>query len=84
MSNIQFKCLCGISLQALWRGHCSRKLNDTRKIVAVRHRLRKINQEVKEEDRLRNKTVTAIGYLLECNNFAYIILALKYLGEVCC
>ncbi|KAG5275923.1 hypothetical protein AALO_G00126000 [Alosa alosa] len=68
-----------IRAQALWRGHCSRKLNDTRKIVAIRHRLRKINQEVKEEDCLRNKTTMAIGYLLGCHNFGYIILALKYL-----
>ncbi|XP_036375779.1 abnormal spindle-like microcephaly-associated protein [Megalops cyprinoides] len=65
--------------QALWRGHCSRKINDTRKVVAMRHRFRKVNQEAKEEDKLCNKTTTAIDYLLRYKHFSYILAALKHL-----
>ncbi|KAJ8376190.1 hypothetical protein SKAU_G00067700 [Synaphobranchus kaupii] len=69
-----------IKAQALWRGHQSRKANDTAKVVAMRHRFRKVNREVKEEDRLCNKTTVAIDYLLQYKHFSYILAALKHLG----
>uniref|UniRef100_A0A3B4C9Z9 Calponin-homology (CH) domain-containing protein n=1 Tax=Pygocentrus nattereri TaxID=42514 RepID=A0A3B4C9Z9_PYGNA len=68
-----------IKLLALWRGHCSRKLHDTKKIISIRHRLRKVNREAKEEDKLCNKTATALSYLLGYQNYAYILAALKHL-----
>lgn len=68
-----------IKAQALWRGHRSRKANDTPKVVAIRHRFRKVNQRVKEEDRLCNKTTVAIDYLLRYKHFSYILAALKHL-----
>ncbi|KAL4635046.1 abnormal spindle-like microcephaly-associated protein [Arapaima gigas] len=68
-----------IQAQALWRGHRSRRLNDTSKIVALRHRFRKVNLAVKEEDKLCNKTSTAIDYLLKYKHFSYILAALKHL-----
>ncbi|KAJ8277947.1 hypothetical protein GJAV_G00082010 [Gymnothorax javanicus] len=79
-----------LKAQALWRGHQSRKTNDTRKVVALRNRLRKINLRIKEEDRLCNKTTVAIDYLLRYTHFSYIIAALKNLetatrlSSVCC
>ncbi|XP_013979018.1 abnormal spindle-like microcephaly-associated protein [Salmo salar] len=68
-----------IKAQALWRGHQSRKLHDNRKVVSMRHRLRKVSEEVREEDRLCNKTSWAIEYLLKYKQFSYILEALKNL-----
>uniref|UniRef100_A0A8C7MUR2 Assembly factor for spindle microtubules n=1 Tax=Oncorhynchus kisutch TaxID=8019 RepID=A0A8C7MUR2_ONCKI len=68
-----------IKAQALWRGHQSRKLHDNRKVVSMRHRLRKVSEEVREEDRLCNKTSWAIEYLLKYKHFSYILEALKNL-----
>ncbi|XP_028818090.1 abnormal spindle-like microcephaly-associated protein homolog [Denticeps clupeoides] len=65
--------------QALWRGHRSRKLSDTSRVVSLRRRLSRVNRDVKEDDKLCNKTQAAIAFLFGCPNFAYIILALKYL-----
>ncbi|XP_051977861.1 abnormal spindle-like microcephaly-associated protein [Xyrauchen texanus] len=68
-----------IKAQALWRGHCSRKLNDSSKVVSIRQRFREVNRMVKEEDKLCNKTTTALSYLLGYQNYAYILAALKHL-----
>ncbi|XP_076880706.1 abnormal spindle-like microcephaly-associated protein [Brachyhypopomus gauderio] len=68
-----------IKAQALWRGHRSRKLHDTSKVISIRHHLTKVNREAKEEDKLCHKTTAALSYLLEYHNYAYILLALKYL-----
>ncbi|XP_067272183.1 abnormal spindle-like microcephaly-associated protein [Pseudorasbora parva] len=68
-----------IKAQALWRGHCSRKRHDTSKVVSMRRRLWEVNQRVKEEDKLCNKTTTALSYLLGFQNYAYIIAALRHL-----
>ncbi|XP_042567840.1 abnormal spindle-like microcephaly-associated protein homolog [Cyprinus carpio] len=68
-----------IMAQALWRGHCSRKHHDTSKVISMRRRLREVNQGVKEEDKLCNKTTTALSYLLGFQNYAYILAALKHL-----
>uniref|UniRef100_I3J7C8 Assembly factor for spindle microtubules n=1 Tax=Oreochromis niloticus TaxID=8128 RepID=I3J7C8_ORENI len=64
---------------ALWRGHCSRRLNDNPKIVKLRHRLRLVTASVREEDRLCNKTSSALDYLLRYKHFSYILEALKNL-----
>lgn len=69
------------SLQALWRGHCSRRLNDNPKVVKLRHRLRQVSADVKEEDKLCNKTTSALDYLLRYKQFSYILEALKNLGK---
>ncbi|KAL1251232.1 hypothetical protein QQF64_019028 [Cirrhinus molitorella] len=74
------KLQCGIiKAQALWRGHCSRKRHDTSKVISMRCRLREVNRRVKEEDKLCNKTTTALSYLLGLQNYAYILAALKHL-----
>uniref|UniRef100_A0A8C2C844 Abnormal spindle microtubule assembly n=1 Tax=Cyprinus carpio TaxID=7962 RepID=A0A8C2C844_CYPCA len=66
-------------IQALWRGHRSRKHHDTSKVISMRRRLREVNRRVKEEDKLCNKTTTALSYLLGLQNYAYILAALKHL-----
>ncbi|XP_052446988.1 abnormal spindle-like microcephaly-associated protein homolog [Carassius gibelio] len=68
-----------IKAQALWRGHRSRKHHDTSKVISMRRRLREVNRGVKEEDKLCNKTTTALSYLLGLQNYAYILAALKHL-----
>lgn len=70
-----------IFLQALWRGHRSRRLNDDPKVLKLRHRLRKVSAEVREEDKLCNKTSSALDYLLRYKHFSYILEALKNLGK---
>ncbi|XP_034558935.1 abnormal spindle-like microcephaly-associated protein [Notolabrus celidotus] len=68
-----------VKAQALWRGHRSRRLNDNPKVVTLRHRLRKVSADVKEEDKLCNKTSSALEYLLRYKHFSYILEALKNL-----
>ncbi|XP_060934824.1 abnormal spindle-like microcephaly-associated protein [Limanda limanda] len=68
-----------VKAQALWRGHRSRQLNDNAKLVKLRHRLRKVSAAVREEDKLCNKTSSALDYLLRYKHFSYILEALKNL-----
>ncbi|XP_036971161.1 abnormal spindle-like microcephaly-associated protein isoform X1 [Acanthopagrus latus] len=68
-----------VKAQALWRGHRSRRLNDNPKVLKLRHRLRKVSAEVREEDKLCNKTSSALDYLLRYKHFSYILEALKNL-----
>ncbi|KAM4738484.1 abnormal spindle-like microcephaly-associated protein isoform 2-T2 [Anableps anableps] len=68
-----------VKAQALWRGHRSRILSDNPKLVKLRHRLRKVSADVREEDKLCNKTSSALEYLLRYKHFSYILEALKNL-----
>ncbi|KAM9385755.1 abnormal spindle-like microcephaly-associated protein [Pholidichthys leucotaenia] len=68
-----------VKAQALWRGHISRRLHDDAKVIKLRHRLQKISANVREEDKLCNKTSSALDYLLQYKHFSYILEALKNL-----
>ncbi|KAM4548144.1 abnormal spindle-like microcephaly-associated protein [Odontesthes bonariensis] len=68
-----------VKAQALWRGHHSRRLNDNPKLIKLRHHLRQISAGVREEDKLCNKTSSALDYLLRYKHFSYILEALKNL-----
>ncbi|XP_068176408.1 abnormal spindle-like microcephaly-associated protein [Antennarius striatus] len=68
-----------LKAQALWRGYRSRQLNDNPKVVKLRHRLLKVSAAVREEDKLRNKTSSALEFLLRYKHFSYILEALKNL-----
>ncbi|XP_026200889.1 abnormal spindle-like microcephaly-associated protein isoform X2 [Anabas testudineus] len=68
-----------VKAQALWRGHYSRRLNDNPKVVKLRHRLRQVSADVREEDKLCNKTSSALDYILRYKQFSYILEALKNL-----
>uniref|UniRef100_H3D460 Assembly factor for spindle microtubules n=1 Tax=Tetraodon nigroviridis TaxID=99883 RepID=H3D460_TETNG len=79
-----------IKAQALWRGHRSRRLHDNPKVVKLRRRLHQLSADIREEDRLGNKTTSALEYLLRYKHFSYILEALKNLesatrlSPVCC
>ncbi|XP_057285268.1 abnormal spindle-like microcephaly-associated protein [Pezoporus wallicus] len=68
-----------IKFQALWRGYAWRKGNDTAKTKAIRRSLEKANENSKEENKLCNRTATAIEYLLKYKHISYILEALKHL-----
>ncbi|KAI4828219.1 hypothetical protein KUCAC02_022324 [Chaenocephalus aceratus] len=68
-----------VKAQALWRGHRSRRLNDNAKVVKLRQRLREVSACVREEDKLCNKTSSALDYLLRYKHFSYILEALRNL-----
>ncbi|CAG5863219.1 unnamed protein product [Menidia menidia] len=68
-----------VKAQALWRGHHSRRLNDNPKLMKLRQRLHQVSARVREEDRLCNKTSSALDYLLRYKHFSYILEALKNL-----
>ncbi|XP_042272123.1 abnormal spindle-like microcephaly-associated protein [Thunnus maccoyii] len=68
-----------VKAQALWRGHRSRQLTDNPKMVKLRHNLRKVSAGAREEDKLCNKTSSALDYLLRYKHFSYILEALKNL-----
>ncbi|NWU80605.1 ASPM protein, partial [Onychorhynchus coronatus] len=79
-----------IKFQALWRGYSWRKNNDTAKTKALRRSLEKANEKSREENKLCNRTATAIEYLLKYKHLSYILAALKHLevatrlSSLCC
>nr|XP_061791179.1 abnormal spindle-like microcephaly-associated protein [Nerophis lumbriciformis] len=79
-----------VKAQALWRGHVSRKLNDSTKVIKLRQKLRKVSAGAREEDKLRNKTSSALDCILRYKHFSSILEALKNLeattrlSPVCC
>ncbi|XP_028299451.1 abnormal spindle-like microcephaly-associated protein isoform X2 [Gouania willdenowi] len=68
-----------IKAQALWRGHCSRRLNDNPRLVKLRHRLREVSAHAREEDKLCNKTSSALERLLHYKYISSILQALRNL-----
>ncbi|CAH2311669.1 abnormal spindle-like microcephaly-associated [Pelobates cultripes] len=79
-----------VKFQALWRGYTWRKINDTKALCALRKRLQNVNQEIKEENKLYNRTSVAVGYLLSYKHLSYILAALQHLevatrlSALCC
>ncbi|XP_037325617.2 abnormal spindle-like microcephaly-associated protein [Pungitius pungitius] len=68
-----------VKAQALWRGHRSRRLNVNGKLSKIMRRLREVSASVQEEDKLCNKTSSALDYLLRYKHFSYILEALRKL-----
>ncbi|NXM70258.1 ASPM protein, partial [Serilophus lunatus] len=79
-----------IKFQALWRGYSWRRINDTAKTKALRHGLEEANEKSREENKLCNRTATAIEQLLKYRHLSYILVALKHLevatrlSSLCC
>ncbi|NWI88581.1 ASPM protein, partial [Pitta sordida] len=79
-----------MKFQALWRGYSWRKINDTAKTKALRRSLEKANEKSTEENKLCNRTATAIEQLLKYKHLSYILTALKHLevatrlSSLCC
>lgn len=67
-----------IKAQALWRGHRCRRLNHAQ-VVGLRRRLLSVTAAARDEDRLCNKTTTALDHLLKYRQFSYILQALRNL-----
>nr|DBA18168.1 TPA: hypothetical protein GDO54_016450 [Pyxicephalus adspersus] len=91
LSKRQVKITNGIvKFQALWRGYQWRKVHDTKKLQNLRNRLRKVSEDTKAEDKLCNRTLVALNYLLSYKHFSYILAALKHLeaatrlSAICC
>ncbi|KAM4722873.1 abnormal spindle-like microcephaly-associated protein [Rhinophrynus dorsalis] len=87
----QAKVMSGIEkFQALWRGYTWRKTHDTKALRALRKRLQKVNQEIKEENKLYKRTLVALDYLLSYKHLSFILAALQHLevatrlSSVCC
>ncbi|XP_075040271.1 abnormal spindle-like microcephaly-associated protein [Mixophyes fleayi] len=85
------KLTCGIiKFQALWRGYQWRKSHDTKELKNLRKRLQKVNEETKDENKLGNRTLVALNYLLTYKHLSYILAALQHLevatrlSSVCC
>ncbi|KAG8436585.1 hypothetical protein GDO86_007624 [Hymenochirus boettgeri] len=79
-----------IKLQAIWRGYIFRKNKDTKAIRQIRRRLHTVNQDVKEENKLWNRTMIAVEYLLTYKQLSFILAALQHLevatrlSSLCC
>ncbi|XP_075143505.1 abnormal spindle-like microcephaly-associated protein [Leptodactylus fuscus] len=79
-----------IKFQALWRGHQWRKAHDTKAVKNLRMRLQKVNEQTKDEDKLCNRTMVALNYLLTYKHLSFILAALQHLevatrlSSVCC
>ncbi|XP_053324917.1 abnormal spindle-like microcephaly-associated protein isoform X2 [Spea bombifrons] len=79
-----------VRFQALWRGYTWRKTHNTKALNALRNRLQKVNQEIKEEDKLYHRTSVAVEYLLTYKHLSFILAALQHLevatrlSSLCC
>ncbi|XP_077450851.1 abnormal spindle-like microcephaly-associated protein [Stigmatopora argus] len=79
-----------VKAQALWRGHVSRQLNDNIKVIKLRHKLCEVSANAQEEDKLHNKTSSALDCILRYKHFSSILEALKNLeattrlSPICC
>ncbi|XP_051929609.1 abnormal spindle-like microcephaly-associated protein homolog [Hippocampus zosterae] len=79
-----------VKIQALWRGHVSRRLNDNSKVIKLRRRLHEVSAGAREEDKLQNKTSSALDCILRYRHFSSLLEALKNLeaatrlSPVCC
>uniref|UniRef100_A0A8D1AH97 Calponin-homology (CH) domain-containing protein n=1 Tax=Sus scrofa TaxID=9823 RepID=A0A8D1AH97_PIG len=71
-----------IKIQALWRGYSWRKRNDCAKIKAIRQRLHCANREIREENKLYQRTTLALRGLLTYKYLSAILEALKHLEVV--
>ncbi|XP_066453294.1 abnormal spindle-like microcephaly-associated protein isoform X2 [Eleutherodactylus coqui] len=79
-----------LKFQALWRGYQWRKRHDTKTVKKLRLRLQQVNGQIKEEDKLCNRTMIALNYLLTYKHISFILAALQHLevatrlSSVCC
>ncbi|KAM6217298.1 abnormal spindle-like microcephaly-associated protein [Rhynchocyon petersi] len=71
-----------IKFQALWRGYLWRKKNDSEKIKTIRLSLQVVNREIREENKLYNRTALGLHYLLTYKHLSAILEALHHLEVV--
>ena len=70
----------------MWRGYCVRKANKSNKLTAVRQRVQEANAAATEDKKLCNRTSSALDFLLNYKQLAFILEALINLGKCsgCC
>lgn len=71
-----------VKIQALWRGYALRKRNNCTKITAICTSLRALSGEVREEDKLYQRTALALHHLLTYKHLSAVLEALRHLEVV--
>ncbi|XP_006822558.1 uncharacterized protein LOC100313557 [Saccoglossus kowalevskii] len=77
-------------LQAMWRGRLLRSQLKSKKIIRIRRNLTAANLKAKEEDKLSNRTTSALDYLKKIKQMSDLLSALEHLevatrlSAVCC
>ncbi|XP_050415465.2 abnormal spindle-like microcephaly-associated protein homolog [Patella vulgata] len=69
-------------IQALWKGYMLRKKTHTKKMAEMRKRINKANDSACEENKLGNRTASALDYLLKYKDMSYILEAVMHLDVV--
>ena len=69
--------------QCVWRGYCVRAASRSKKLAAARQRIQSANAAATEENTLGHRTSSALDFLLRYKDIAYILEALRNLGEIC-
>ena len=67
--------------QANWRGFLVRRNTTTVKVKIARRRIESANAAACESMKLRNRTRSALDFLLRCKNISRILEALVNLGK---
>ena len=65
----------------MWKGYCVRKANKSKKLTAVRQRVQEANAAATEDKKLCNRTSSALDFLLNYKQLAFILEALINLGK---
>jgi len=67
-------------VQAVWRGHSLRRRIKDKKVHEVRKKVQEATRNVKEEDKLYNRTSSALDFLLSYRQLSHVLQALIQLG----
>ncbi|ESO92879.1 hypothetical protein LOTGIDRAFT_232956 [Lottia gigantea] len=73
----QHRLICKI--QAVWKGYVLRKKTHTKKLAEIRRRINKANESACEENKLGNRTTSALDYLLRYKQMSYVLEAVMHL-----
>ncbi|XP_069793951.1 abnormal spindle-like microcephaly-associated protein isoform X2 [Narcine bancroftii] len=92
LHKIQKRRICSgiIKIQALWKGYWLRKKTSNPQMIAIRHRIHQANQNSHVDQKLCNRTATAIYCILKYKHFSDILAALHHLevatrlSAICC
>jgi len=70
-----------LCVQAVWRGHRERRQIKDKKVHEVRKKVQEATRNVKEENKLCNRTSSALEFLLSYRQLSYMLQALIHLGQ---
>ena len=69
-----------VCVQAVWRGHSLRRRIKDKKVHEARKKVQEATRNVKEEDKLYNRTSSALDFLLSYRQLSHVLQALIQLG----